>query len=161
MNPTADEVRKQISYCPHTGTLSWIVSRSGVTAGSVCGWKENTGYMRIKISGRTYQAHRVAWLLMTGEWPQGEVDHINHDRIDNRWINLRAVSKKENTRNQKANRTSKSGIVGVYEIRSKWVAQIRVDGRLLHLGTFGSIDAATAARTAVAAQHGFHPNHGK
>jgi hypothetical protein len=80
--------------------------------------------MRIQINGKTYQAHRLAFLYMTGKFPPDEVDHINHEPSDNRFVNLRQVTRLENLRNQSLSKNNKSGFTGVswYGRYSKWVA---------------------------------------
>ena len=81
----------------------------------------NGGYLEGKILGKYYKAHRVIWLWMTGEWPKEQVDHINHDRTDNRWCNLREASRLENYRNQSQYKNNKSGLYRSLQTRIKMV----------------------------------------
>jgi hypothetical protein len=89
---TAERLRALLSYDPVSGVLVGLIKPSQpVRAGAVAGGI-NHGYRRIKIGRRIYGAHRLAWLYMTGEWPCNEIDHINCDRADNRWCNLREAT---------------------------------------------------------------------
>ena len=94
--------------------------------------------------------------------PKGvQVDHINHDRLDNRRANLRLVTHSENQRNRSVRKDSSSGFIGVYFVArlNKWRAQIYVN-RTLNLGYFSTLEEAVAARKAANLVHGFHENHG-
>lgn len=123
----------------------------------------NQGYRHGKIGGQTYKAHRVLWLLYTGEWPDDQLDHINGIRSDNRISNLRPVSNSENCRNQRMSLNNTTGVTGVvwHSSRNKWHARIKVDGKYRHLGLFESFELAVAARKAAEATFGFHENHGR
>src|SRR5690606_16380357 len=101
------------------------------------------------------KAQNAAWLYMTGEWPTFIVDHENRQRADNRWENLRPATDQENARNAKLSKRNTSGIKGVmwYRRHSKWVASIRVDRKLLHLGYFPTIEEAAIARRAAELQY--------
>jgi len=107
-------------------------------------------------------SHRLAFYYVLG-WCPEEVDHINHVRDDNRWINLRAASKQENHRNRKLDTNNKSGFNGVtwYKNYSKWLACIGIGGKQINLGYFENKDDAIAARKAANIKYGFHPNHGE
>ena len=122
-----------------------------------------SGYLCGAILGRTYRAHRIIWLLHSGEWPSADLDHINGRREDNRIINLRAVSRTENLKNQRLSTKNTSGVLGVcwHKSREKWAARINVSGRKMHIGYFESFDAAVAARKAANIEYGFHENHGR
>jgi len=120
------------------------------------------GYRRGAIFGRPYPAHRVVWAMEYGEWPDGNIDHIDHDRQNNKINNLRVVTKQENSKNQSLRNTNKSGVNGVswYKRDSKWQAFIEVDGKSKCLGRFVNIEDAIAARANADRVHGFHANHG-
>lgn len=124
----------------------------------------DTGYLRINLCGRMYLAHRVVWLYVHGEWPNGEIDHINGDRSDNRISNLRLVTKTQNARNARRPVTNTSGIVGVsYDTRDKkWHAYIGVgNGQRTSLGYFATKEEAVAARRGAQRVLGYHSNHGR
>src|SRR5690349_20811660 len=117
-NLTPDKVRQVLSYDAITGQFTWRVSkglrvRAGGNAGFVA-QGANTGYVIIGIDGRQYRAHRLAWFYVTGEWPPDEIDHINGNRADNRWANLRPATVAENQRNRAKSKRNTSGYKGVY-----------------------------------------------
>lgn len=138
---TADQLRAQYAYDPETGVFT--SRKTGRTTGSV----NDRGYVRIRIGRRLCKAHRMAWLYMTGEWPPEQIDHINGDRADNRWANLRAVDGYTNMQNQRrAQRHNKVGLLGVQKTRNgKFKARINVRWRRFELGTFETAEEAHAA----------------
>jgi hypothetical protein len=115
-------------------------------AGSVNG----EGYLLIKLQRRSYKAHRLAWLYVCGVWPEDQLDHINRNRSDNRISNLREVTNKQNLQNAGKYSHNTSGHSGVswHKQRSKWVAQIKHNHKVIHLGYFTNIEDAIAARKA-------------
>lgn len=140
-------LRKLLDYDPATGVFVWRVRQSyRINVFDVAGYIGVQGHRRIGVLGHLYWAHRLAWLYMTGAWPS-EIDHINGDRADNRWSNLRSVTRLINNQNlRRARWDSGTGIMGVGRRRSgKFQAQIRLNGRRLHLGYFSTADAAHAA----------------
>ena len=104
----------------------------------------------------------MAWLLMTGSQADGEIDHINCVRDDNRFSNLRVVSTRDNAHNKARNIRNKSGVNGVrWHKRDKcWQAHIGVDRTFKHLGSFASLEEAAAARAAANVEYGFTERHG-
>lgn len=153
---TRDRLCELIVYDPVSGILRWKKSRANLKAGSVAKSRLD-GYLRIRVDGKSYMAHRLAWLYMTGEWPSGQIDHINGVRDDNRFVNLRDVETNENRRNRKKNLNSTSGFKGVSFKRwqHQWVARIQTDGRRLHLGYFDTAEEAHVAYcTAAKKYHG-------
>lgn len=100
-------------------------------------------YLILYIDRRQYQSHRVAFLYMTGAWPQQCVDHINGDPSDNRWVNLRDVSIDENNRNRRFLFSTK--LPGAYRDGKRWVAQIGMNGRSKRLGRFDTAEEAHQA----------------
>jgi hypothetical protein len=146
-----------IHYDPVTGVFTRRRKWGSKPAGSVIGCLSPQGYWQIGVCGRTYAAHRLAWLYMTGDWPAGDIDHINRTRADNRFTNLRAVSRSENLQNARRRDNNTSGYTGVSWSKSKkrWRANIMVLGRPLNLGYFKNIADAVAAREKAASQ--LHP----
>ena len=110
-----------------------------------------------------YGAHRVAWALYHGKWPDKQIDHINGNPLDNRIKNMRVVSVRENGKNKKRPSTNTSGIIGVYwnKASSKWVAQIGVNRKTIFLGSYDNITDAANARQTAEKKYNFHPNHGR
>lgn len=125
--------------------------------------RHGAGYRHSSIKGKNYLAHRVIWALQTGNWPKGQIDHINGDRSDNRWENLRDVSPGENHMNTRICKQNKSGHIGVFwnAANRKWRADICKDGCSYRLGEFSKKEDAVAARKSAERELGFHPNHGR
>lgn len=147
---TADLARHHFDYDPKTGRLTWRVpTMARIKAGvSACG-PVTGGYLRIRIAGRSYKAHRVAWLMTYGEWPTGHIDHINGDPADNRISNLRDVPAFVNKQNMRRARSdSGTGLLGSYFHRGtgKYRAQIWLpDGTCKSLGAFDTAQDAHVA----------------
>lgn len=132
-------------------------------AGRLAGYVRCNGYVFITILDKKYRAHRLAWLYMTGEFPSDQIDHINGIRSDNRWSNLRSVTNEINAKNQKRKKNNSSGVTGVWwsKQKRKWVAEIMVNYKKIHIGLFSEIEKATAARKEAEKMYGFHKNHGR
>ncbi len=135
------------SYDPETGFVTRAVSTGNVKAGSVADTRNDRGYLVVHALGRRTKVHRLAWLLHYGDWPQGEIDHINRDKADNRITNLRVVSRAENCRNRGLRRDNISGVTGVTwrPDLKRWRATISAGGRIKHIGHFDTVEAASAA----------------
>ncbi len=156
---TAAYVRSILKYSPDTGLFYWAVDRGKAKAGDEAGCVGRGGYRHVKIAGENRSAHRVAWLYMTGEWPDGEIDHIDLDRANNRWSNLRVATHGQNQSNGRVYRQSITGLKGASpnprSRAGKYRARIRKDGREIHLGTFNTAEDAHAAYVAAAVElHG-------
>jgi len=121
------------------------------------------GYKMGSIFQRQYLAHRVIWAIMTGAWPERHIDHINGDKLDNRWSNLRDVTRKENMRNRRISSNNRSGCHGVSKTRDgeSWRARIHTSKGELWIGVFQSLDDAIIARKKAEQKHGYHKNHGR
>jgi hypothetical protein len=127
-----------------------------VHVGEISGWVESiTGYRHICIDGCTYKAHRLAYLYMTGEWPKDQIDHINMDKNDNRWGNLRAATRSQNMANTRARTDNISGFKGVVWMKRQheWAARIGVNGKQIHLGYFDKPHVAYAAVCVASRKH--------
>jgi hypothetical protein len=156
-----------LSYNPETGILTWKKDNLRVKAGSVAGFV-HTGrgakkYVVIKIKGKAYKAHRLAWLLTYGDLPPDQIDHENGDSCDNRIANLRSVNCTDNQRNARLREDNKSGACGVCfnKEKGKWTAQIRIGGKQKHLGGFVEFRDAVSARKKAEKLYGYHENHGR
>lgn len=137
-----------IEYNPDTGRFTWRHSisahiREGAEAGSI----NSAGYRNIRIFGGQHLAHRLAFLYMIGEWPSGEIDHINGICDDNRWSNIRIVTHSENQQNRRKSSSNTSGLVGAsWNARiGKWHSQIRSNRERIHLGYFDTAEEAASA----------------
>lgn len=147
---TVEALKNALSYDPDTGVFIRKKSGGGIRAGEVAGVTDyTTGYRKIGVEGRQYYAHRLAWLYMTGRWPQAMVDHRNAIKTDNRWLNLRAATDYQNKLNQKIRKHNQSGWKGVKrhkECKSlRWDARIRFNKVEHYLGLF---DCPVAAHLA-------------
>jgi hypothetical protein len=143
---TAEQVRELLDYDPETGRFTWRIAPRGHKAGSQAGCIDSYGYVVIRIAGAGHKAHRLAWLIAYGEWPDDQIDHINGERSDNRIANLRSLTNQGNQQNRRtAHRGNSSGLLGVSPKRGKWRAQIKVDGEKRHIGMFDTPEAAHAA----------------
>lgn len=145
---TQAELKHRVHYDPLTGIFTWISARGRRVdqIGKEAGNLSPHGYIRITVNRTSYFAHRLAWLYMTGEHPTNYVDHINMDKTDNRWSNLRAATKSENGANSKAR--GASGLKGAYWSKqiNRWYSRI---GKR-YLGTYDTPEQAHAAYVAAA-----------
>ncbi len=141
-------LREFLDYDPITGVLRWKKQRGtrgkmGSIAGSKCG----NGYVIVGLAGvRSVPAHRIAFALMTGTWPELQVDHIDGDRANNAWSNLRLVTAEQNHQNlRRARADNGTGILGVSFQDGRYRAQIQVRGKKHWLGQFNNPQDASAA----------------
>ena len=159
---TAERLREVLSYDPDTGEFRRKVRTSNrIKAGEISGSEDGSGYKRIRVDGRKYKAHRLAWLYVHGRWPEKQLDHENNIRSDNRIKNLREATNAQNAQNQAARCTNNSGHTGVAWCKkaSKWRAYINAESGRVNLGSFGKIEDAIAARRAgKAVFHTFNPS---
>lgn len=139
-----DELVSILNYDANTGIFIWKKPYgTRVPPGSVAGTLDANGYVRIKINGSKYQAHRLAMLYVYGTLPPSDTDHINRIKSDNRISNLRHATRSENKRNTPANKNSKSGIKGVHQRENgKWRASYWDGTRNINLGTFERLEDA-------------------
>lgn len=180
--PTPDELRQLLRYEPDTGKLFWrhrgpewyadkmdpkrcTNSFNGQFAGKEAFTSRNNylGHKRGTILNSDFYAHRVAWAIHYGNWPEGEIDHIDGDPANNSIDNLRSVSRLENTRNKAISRNNTSGFSGVhFDTRDrKWIARISVRDFRFVVGRFDTYECAKAARQQALDAAGFHRNHGR
>ena len=153
---TKEWVRFHLEYNASTGIFRRRVANSNNSvAGDVAGARAGAGYIEIKIDGKSYKAHRLAWLYVYGHLPRGDIDHANMDREDNRLKNLRAATRSQNQFNRPRLRSNKSGFKGVswHKATSKFVAQASLNGKKCYLGVFGTPEEAAAAYRNFARRH--------
>lgn len=143
-----------LEYDPATGLLRWRW-RDGLPdvcnyrdAGKVAGTVRGTGYRYIFIDGRHWAAHRLVWIAETGECPTGDLDHINLDKADNRFANLRLATRSQNQANVPRHRGNTSGLKGVHlqKDSGRWTAYITLNRQRTHLGMFATKEEAAQAR---------------
>lgn len=144
---TAERLRELVHYCPETGIFTHLKSKGRKKAGMRAGSLRNDGYIYIMIGGVRALAHRFAWLYMTGEWPFNEIDHIDGNKANNTFSNLRDVDRSVNTQNQnRAKITNRLGILGVSQIKcGKFKSIITIRGKRHYLGVYETADDAYQA----------------
>jgi hypothetical protein len=132
---TIAQIKEVLQYDPNTGLFEWAQNIGmKIKKGQRAGGKQGLGYVSIKYKKKTYKAHRLAFALQTGNWPIKDIDHINGQRDDNRWINLRIASKRENLLNSKKSSTNKSGHKNIHFVKNtkRWrVAIHALNGKLI------------------------------
>lgn len=155
---TAARLRELLHYNPETGVFIWRVFRCGrAMPGAVAGRKTG-GYWCINIDGKTHKAARLAWLYVTGDWPEHVVDHRDTNKLNNCWGNLRDITQPNNLQNQRRARSDNLlGLLGVtkHAKNNKFQARITLDKKTLSLGYFHTPDEAHAAY--VEAKRRLHP----
>ena len=151
---SADILRRLFRYEPETGEFFHLTRAARrVKIGDVAGSVNSQGYRQIRIQGRTYKAHRLAWLYVYGAWPHSNPDHINGRRSDNRMANLRLASRSQNLANSSVWRRGKDIPKGVSSRKSgRWIARVQRGGKSHFLGSFSSLAEASAAYAAAAHQ---------
>lgn len=175
-------VRRCIMHDPLLGELTWKLrtpddfSDTGRSKEHNCNnWNarfagqpaldavSNKGYRRGRFRKKQLCAHHVMWALVTGQWPSDEIDHINGDPGDNRFINLREATRTEQCRNRAVQANSKSRIPGVSWSDSikRWRVRIGSNGKRIAIGSYHTKNEAIIARRAAEKALGYHPNHGR
>jgi len=144
---TRKRLRAVLHYDPLTGAFTWI--KSGRIAGHV---SKRSGHRSIKLNGRPYQASNLAWLYVKGRWPTRIVDHENREAGDDRFVNLRLATKRQNMHNSKPRRDG-TGLKGVGPQRGRFRSRITVNGVQLFLGNFATAAQASAAYRSAARKH--------
>lgn len=133
---TYEKAKEYFDYDMVTGELTWRITLTGhIQKGRKAGWLGN-GYRQVTVEHKTYQVHRVIWLLVYGEWPKHHIDHELGVKHDNRICNLRDVSQRENSQNKTRHREGK--LVGAMKNRrsNKLTSSIRIGTKRVYLGTF-------------------------
>lgn len=152
---SATRLRQILHYDPLTGEFRWKVRHGRSAAGTRAGTLNTAKYWVISINCIRYRAHRLAWLYMTGEWPEFLIDHENGKGYDNRWTNLREATHAFNTQN-KVKCASKVGLMGVTTNGRLFRAQITVKGRCRCIGSYKTAEEAHIAYLAAKKIH--HPH---
>lgn len=173
--PSPELLRELLRYDPEAGKVFWR-ARTKIGGGDpakLAAWntkfagrealayKKSDGYLNGTVFYTEVLAHRAIWAMVHGEWPDGDIDHLDHVRTNNRIENLRVVTQSENLKNTRLYRNNTSGVAGVVLQGSRWIAQIRHKGKQTHLGMFERFEDAVAARKRAESDFGFHPNHGR
>jgi hypothetical protein len=148
------ELKTWLSYDPETGLFTWLNGSGHVKSGANAGSLHSGGYICLWLKRRRYYAHRLAWVMVHGEWPK-EIGHINGDRADNRIVNLCLATRSQNLANAGLTSNNTSGMKGVSwdKSRHKWQAHIKVKGRCINLGRFNTQVRAIMARLEAEAKY--------
>ena len=138
---TLDELKKQLSYDHETGIFTRLIAMCNkVKVGDIAGGVQNSGYLTLRVLGKPYLAHRLAWYYFYGEIPFGVIDHINGNKLDNRICNLRVATRSENTRNSKTRVKKYTRFRGLSVRRNKkgvyWRVNIKLNKKNIYLGMF-------------------------
>lgn len=150
---TLERLREVLNYDPASGIFTWrISSNRKFKIGDIAGGLDEKGYIRIKIDGKKYRAHRLAWFGMTGVWPI-EVDHKDLNKANNIWTNLREATRVQNTSNGKVRNTNKLGVKGIYKKNNKFVAEIVANKIRYDLGSYNTLEEAKEAYQQGALKH--------
>lgn len=160
---TAAYVRSMLLYDPRTGIFRHKYPRFRVRAGEVAGSPNEWGHIRIKLDGKLYMAHRLAWIYMTGEEPPCQIDHRDTNPANNAWLNLRLATGSQNMCNIGMRKDNKTGFKGVswHPKKRRFSAGIRYQGRKRHLGYFDDPSEAYELYCLAADMlHGEFANHG-
>lgn len=158
---SASEAREFLSYEKTTGVLVWLKKPSiGVAAGSVAGCVTSQGYLQIRLKGSPYLAHRLAFLIVEGRWPD-EIDHVNGNRKDNSWANIRECTRVQNMRNKRKRKDS-HGITGVTWHKSSGLWRVHIGGGGMKSSSYyESLLDAVAGRLRLEKELGYSARHGK
>lgn len=161
MKPTYEQVAALLDYNPETGKLTWKVNRRGsAMAGCEAGYaavrSKKPTYLRVTIFDKRYQAHHIAVLLMTGEWPE-VVDHDDRDGLNNRWENLVITDTQGNNRNRGFSKNA-TGYTAIYKNPHSKGYYVSIGGK--YRGTRDTIEDAIVLRDSIYISEGYHPNHG-
>lgn len=148
---TQKRLKEMLIYDPETGIFTWLASVSNVKAGDIAGSLcKATGYIKIRLDRNEYLAHRLAHFYMEGYFPETEIDHKKGIRCDNRWSQIKPVSRSCNSQNCKLSSNNKSGFPGVsFNKRLKvWQSDVMLNGKTISLGRYDNkLDAALARFT--------------
>jgi len=141
-----ERLRYILDYNSKSGKFIAKIGRQGRTKGAIAGGRaKGEPYWKIRLDGRQYYAHRLAWFWNTGSWPKEQIDHIDNDPTNNRFENLREATHAENRWNSRRRPTSSSPYKGVAKSGTKWVSSIKRNGAYTYLGTFDTADEAHSA----------------
>jgi len=139
-------IKNCIDYNPDTGVFVWKISCSARSfKGQRIGWRTKAGYLRVQLNHHRYLLHRLAWFFVYGEFPTGELDHINGITDDNRIINLRLANRSQQCSNQKKSVVNTTGFKGVSRRRGRFLAQIQYEKQHYYIGDYDTPEEAHAA----------------
>lgn len=152
---TNERLKELLEYKPGDGVFVRRCTAGGQVKGSVAGSINSAGYRLISVDGSLYVSSRLAFFYMTGSWPKEVIDHINGNRDDDRWSNLREATLSQNAINSKVSTRNTSGVVGVgwSKRNRKWIAHIRINKKHKQLGYYKTKQEAIEARKQAEKEH--------
>ena len=156
------ELKRVLWLNEDEGRFYWNIKSRGIVIGQQAGSFDAYGYGQIRYAGKLYKEHRLVWFYINGAWPNGQIDHADHDRRNNKFANLREVNNLENHRNRPMQKNNRSGFVGVSfnKHTSSFESYITINGKKKKLGYFEKIHDAITARIEANKLYQFHKNHG-
>lgn len=161
---TQEYLKSILHYNPDTGIFTWVKTNkmSCKKTGDVAGKTKIKHYISITIDNYTYKAHRLAWLYMTGSFPNDFIDHLDRVKYNNKWKNLRSVTPAGNCRNRKLKSDNTSGVSGVNfnKASKKWIVRLCVDNDRKYYGAYKTLKEATEVRSREIKKLDFSPTHG-
>mgnify|MGYP006297018551 CR=1 FL=1 len=144
---TQEYLKTRLNYNKDTGIFTWVnlSVNNQVKVGTIAGYKSGKGYLYLQLDNKSYSLHRLAWFYIYGNWPNGDIGHINGNPLDNRLNNLRDVTTRDNCNNRKLHRLGK--LVGAHYVKynNKWKSRIQVNGKTIQIGTFNTQEEAHKA----------------
>lgn len=144
--PPLEVLNTLLHYDPETGEFRWKqLRRNQISENSIAGHRHVSGYIHIKISGKVYKAHRLAYKMYYGIEPDDILDHIDMNRSNNRILNLRIATRSQNVANSKVRSHSLTGVKGVCCISNRFRARIRFDKKEIFLGSYQTLEEAKSA----------------
>lgn len=158
---TQEKLCKVFTYDEVSGELRYAIDTFQKRKEDLATYPHNQGYLSVSIGKKQYLAHRIIWIMQTGVEPK-QIDHIDHNRSNNSWTNLREITSRQNQLNMGKSSSNTSGYTGVRIIPSgNYAAYIMVNRKQVSLGTYPTIEEAAEARAKANKHYGFHGNHGK
>lgn len=144
VNLTADKLRELMLYDPENGTFKWKAKRNGVRRYTIPGRLSANGYWRIRVNHENHLSHRLAWLYMTGQWPKYWIDHIDGNKLNNKFSNLRECTPSQNHQNKKTMSNNKTALKGSWfdKANKKYKAAISINGIQITIGYFNTVEEA-------------------
>jgi hypothetical protein len=145
---TQDELKRQLHYDPTTGIFTRNIIKTGrFKVGQEAGcFDSSNGYLKIGLNGKRYFSHRLAWLYVNGYFPD-YIDHINGNRTDNRFVNLREASASQNAMNRGLPSNNTTGVIGVRKHRNKFTAVVKINKKNKYIGIYKTKEEAAKAAT--------------
>lgn len=159
---TIERLKEALWLDEEEGRFYWQIEVRGKRPGWQAGSFDAYGYGQVRLDGILYKEHRLVWFYITGTWLSDQIDHENHSRRDNRFVNLRETNNHTNHLNRPMQKSNTSGFVGVHKDKRNglYKAYVNLHGKRIDLGWHKEIESAIAARMDANQKYGFHENHG-